>query len=125
MPGGPIVEGTEDIVSQDETKYLWGVEQKTGYGVALDLIVAAISGGGLIKAIEKQVAKAVGAEIAAFLFDHVFDLIPTTRIVNIELNRYIVRGADRKLRFKVYATFRNLDGSFLESVLSQEGLSTY
>ena len=68
-------------------------------------------------------ADVVGAEIASFLFDHIFDLIPTTRIVNIELSRYIVRGADGKKRFKVYATFRNLDGSFLDSVLSQEGLA--
>ena len=28
MSGGPIIEGNEDVISQDETKYLWGVEQK-------------------------------------------------------------------------------------------------
>lgn len=122
MGSGPIIDGTEDILSQD-TKYLWGVEQKTGYGVVLSLIITAVGGSGLAQAIQAKAAKAVGTLLAGYLFDKVFSLIPTSRTVNIEFNRYIVRGADGKKRFKVYATYRNLDGSFIDAQLVQEGIA--
>lgn len=121
MGAQPIIEGTESIVSQD-VKYLWGVEQKTALGVVVDLFILAVGASGLSQAIEKAVAKVVGGKLAEYLVDDVFSLISTSESVNIELNRYILRSADGNKRFQVYATYRKLDGSFIDAKIVQQGI---
>ena len=75
-----------------------------------------------LSSFEKAVAKVVGGKLAEYLVDDVFSLISTSESVNIELNRYILRSADGNKRFQVYATYRKLDGSFIDEKIVQQGI---
>lgn len=110
---GPIVDGTEDIVSQDTI-----VRQSTIYGkeAIIALTVGACMAPGLA-----QIESKAAAYIANTVTGGVLSKYISGTQVKIVLNRYIVRCANGTLVYKVYATYYDKNGNWMDARLAQEG----
>lgn len=114
----PTIDGIEDIVSQD-TIWRYGVSQPTSFGIMSGIISAALGVSGVAAFGSNSAKNYLVGLLASFTLDNVFK---THNIVNIRFDRYYVRGADKKIRYKVYATYYELDGSVITSRICQSGI---
>lgn len=114
----PPIDGIEDIVSQD-TVWKYGVTQPTTVGVLGNIISAALGMSGVAMFSNNTAKNYLAGALANFTYNSIFT---THNTVNIKFNRYHVRGADGKIRYKVYATYYQLNGSFIASKLCQSGV---
>jgi hypothetical protein len=114
---GPTEPGTESILAHD-TVWRYGVQQVTTLGVAVNVAENLLSISGAAKCPEN--VKATIAKTLGLSF--IEKVLPTSRTVNIRFDRYILRGADGKRYYKVYASYYQLDGSLITSALVLEGL---
>lgn len=117
LGAGPMIPGTEDIIAQD-TVWKYGVKQPTNLGVAIGVASGLLGMSGGVQIFEKAAANYIASQMGGFMINTVFHLSNT---VNIKLDRYKLRGADGKIRYKVYATYYKLNGSVITSQLVQQG----
>ncbi len=114
---GPTEPGTESIIAHD-TVTRYGVKQVTTLGVAVKVTEGLLVASGVAKCPD-SVLQSVSKTLGTFLLDRV---LPTSRTVNIIFDRYILRGADGKKYYQIYASYYKLDGTLINSVLAQQGL---
>ena len=116
---GPTEPGTESILVHD-TVWRYGVKQVTTLGVAVNVAEALLSISGAAKCpedVKATIAKTLGLSF-------IEKVLPTSRTVDIRFDRYILRGADGKRYYQVYASYYQLDGSLITSTLALEGLDS-
>jgi hypothetical protein len=109
----------EDIVAQD-TVWKYGVTQITSLGASVAVASAMLTMSGVVQITDNEVKNFFAGEIGAFALDYIFNLNNT---VNIEFNRYYVRCADGVMRYEVYASYYELDGTFIDAKLVQQGVA--
>lgn len=118
LPGS---DGSEDIVSQD-TRVVY-VKKQASFNFITNVIAGAIIAEGVAK-FNKSTNSPAGNSIVSSIVTGALSAFSasTTYEEKIVLNRYYVRGADGRVRFKVYASYyNNATGQWLNSRLVQEG----
>ncbi len=110
---GPIVDGTEDIISQDTI-----VKNSTIYGpqALIALTVGACIAPGIA-----QIESKAAAYLASTLTGGVLGKYINGTEVKIVMNRYIVRCANGTQVYRVFATYYDKNGNWMDSKLAQEG----
>ena len=118
---GPVIPGTEDIIMQ-KTQWSRNVEMKNGLGFVISSVRLALVPMGGIKVLTNEVLNNIATFVGGWAVDKIVERY-TTKVVDIKLDYYELRGADGKKRFQVYATYYDHNtGEFLESKLAQQGI---
>lgn len=119
VPGAePIIPGTANIIAQDEVKRE-NVQQLTNYGAVTKIAAALLGMSGAAQFTDNAAVSYFAGGAADFIVNYI---APTHRTVTIIFDRYILRGADGKRYYKVYAKYYQPDGKFINARLAQFGL---
>lgn len=114
----PIIPGTANIISQDEV-VRENVQQLTNYGAVTKIVGALLGISGAAQFTDNAALSYFTGGAVDFIIDHI---APTHRTVTIVFNRYILRGADGKRYYKVYAKYYTTSGKLIDARLALYGL---
>lgn len=115
---GPTEPGTESIIAHDRVKKE-DVQQLTNYGAMVKIAETLMGVSGAASFSDNTAKNYIAQGIVTGIIEKI---APTHKTVTIIFDRYILRGADGKRYYKVYASYYQPDGKFISAHLVQCGI---